>query len=283
MNYQLSADTVSELLTEVSKILSDNSIESHQTEAIQIITHFLKVERTQIFINPDLLISPIIRSQISEMLRGRCMGMPLQYLLGEVEFYNSIIHVTPDVLIPRPETELLVDTILQENPQTNLKVCDLCTGSGAIAISLKKARPQWQITATDISPAALKIAQKNAQENNCQIDFLLSDLFDDLDTKFDLIVCNPPYISEHDYENLKPELYYEPKLALTAPDNGLYFYKKIIQSAPACLNNAATLYLETGADQSQHLTQLANLSQVSSITLKKDYNSLDRFLIIKYL
>ena len=282
MNYLLSAGTVSELLTEISKILSNNSIESHQTEAIQIITHFLKVDRTQIFLKPDLPISHFIRSQISELLRGRCLGMPLQYLLGEVEFYNSMIKVTPDVLIPRPETELLVDTILQENPQTCLKVCDLCTGSGAIAISLKKARPRWQVTATDISPAALKVALQNALDNNCQIDFIISDLFSNIDTKFDLIVSNPPYISEHDYENLKPELYYEPRLALAAPDNGIYFYKKIIQLAPSYLKGSATLYLEIGADQSRQLTQLANHAPTNSITIKKDYNNHDRFLIIRF-
>ena len=282
MNISLTASHIFQLFSEISKILSKYSINSPEAEAELIINHFFNISRSQIYLKPDLPVSPEILTEISNLLAKRCQHDPLQYLLGEVEFYNSILKVTPDVLIPRPETELLVDIILQENPDKGIRMCDLGTGSGAIAIALKKARPDWQVTATDISPVALKLARQNAQNNHCQIDFLLSDIFSDIDTKFDLIVSNPPYISESDYLLLESEIFYEPKTALIASEDGLYFYHKIIQSASKYMHLPATLYLEIGAEQSSRITKLAVQAGASKIITKQDYNNFDRFMIINF-
>ncbi|MDP8210934.1 MAG: peptide chain release factor N(5)-glutamine methyltransferase [Candidatus Stygibacter australis] len=282
MNISLTASHIFQLFSEISKILSKYSINSPEAEAELIINHFFNISRSQIYLKPDLPVSPEILTEISNLLAKRCQHDPLQYLLGEVEFYNSILKVTPDVLIPRPETELLVDIILQENPDKGIRMCDLGTGSGAIAIALKKARPDWQVTATDISPVALKLARQNAQNNHCQIDFLLSDIFSDIDTKFDLIVSNPPYISESDYLLLESEIFYEPKTALIASEDGLYFYHKIIQSASKYMHLPATLYLEIGAEQSSRITKLAVQAGASKIITKQDYNNFDRIMIIKF-
>lgn len=282
MNYFSTTASISELLNTMGNILSDFSVESPRTEAILIISNVLEVTRTQMFLNPDTPVSLEKCLQISDIIKKRSQGYPLQYLLGEVEFYNSLLKVTPDVLIPRPETELLVDTVLQDNSGSNLKVCDIGTGSGAIAIALKKARPEWLITATDISPAALQIARLNAKKNECRIDFLISDLFSQLADKYDIIISNPPYISEAEYAALKPELYHEPKLALTAPENGLYFYQKIFQQIPDHLKLPAILYLEIGATQSREIKKLAVLSGADSIKTHQDLNDFDRFMTIKY-
>jgi len=282
MKVRLFATEIYPLLKEISQLLTKFSIDSPQAEAEHIIRHFLKISRSQIYLKPELSVAPEILTDISSLLTKRCEHYPLQYLLGEVEFYNSNLKVTPDVLIPRPETELLVELILEENPAKFLKVCDIGTGSGAIAIALKKARPDWQVTATDISPSALKIARQNAFDNNCQIDFMLSDIYSDINTKFDLIVSNPPYISESDYLLLESELFYEPKTALTASENGLFFYKKIIRYAHQYLNLPASLYLEIGAEQSSQISKLADQAEAQKIIIKKDYNNFDRIMIINF-
>ncbi|MDP8219807.1 MAG: peptide chain release factor N(5)-glutamine methyltransferase [Candidatus Stygibacter frigidus] len=282
MKVRLFATEIYPLLKEIIQLLTTFSVDSPQAEAEQIVSHFYNLNRTQIFQNPDLHVTWKIRLMIEKMLRTRSNHCPLQYLLGQVEFYNSNIKVTQDVLIPRPETELLVDIILQENKEKHLRVCDLGTGSGAIAIALKKARPDWQVIATDISAAALKIARENALINDCLIDFIQSDIFSDIKTKFDLIVSNPPYISKFDYDILKPELFYEPLIALTAPEDGLYFYKKIINSASKYLSLPATLYLEIGAEQSSKISKLADQAKAQKIIIKKDYNNFDRFMIIYF-
>ena len=282
MKVRLFATEIYSLLKEISQLLAKFSIDSPQAEAELIVSHFYKLTRTQIFQNPDLHVTWKMRLMIEKLLRTRYHNCPLQYLLGEVEFYNSILKVTPDVLIPRPETELLVDIILQENPDKGLKVCDLGTGSGAIAIALKKARPDWKVTATDISQAALQIARQNTQINNCKIDFIQSDIYSEINTKYDLLISNPPYISESDYLLLESELFYEPKNALTASENGLYFYHKIIQSASKYLYLPGTLYLEIGAEQSRQITKMAEHAGSDKIITKQDYNNFDRYMIINF-
>ncbi len=264
----------------IKQKLAQAGINSSQAEAEQIISHFLKIDRFEIYLKADLVISSSLQNEILKLVEKRCTHYPLQYLLGYVEFYNSLLKVTPDVLIPRPETELLVDIILKENSQNELNVLDIGTGSGAIAISLKKARPLWQITATDISEPALNIARMNANENNCLITFVNSDIFSHVEGKFDLIISNPPYISAQDYQALAPELFYEPANALLVPENGLYFYKKILNNAKSYLNSPAMIYFEIGADQSSEITNFAQKNLSAKISLQRDYNNFPRFLTI---
>ncbi len=272
--------SITALFSLIKQKLAQAGIDSSQAEAEQIISHFLKIDRSEIYLKPDLVISLSLQNEILCLAERRCSHYPLQYLLGYVEFYNSLLKVTPDVLIPRPETELLVDIILRENPQNELKVLDIGTGSGAIAISLKKARPLWQITASDISEPALNIAQMNANENNCLINFVNSDIFSQVKGKFDLIISNPPYISQVDYQNLAPELFHEPQNSLLAPDNGLYFFKAILRNAGIHLNAPAKIYFEIGADQFHEISSFAELTGTSNILLQKDYNNFPRFLTI---
>lgn len=282
MKIRLSATELSPLMKEINQLLTQFKVDSPQVETELIISHFFKLTRSQIYLKPDLHVTWKVRLQIEKILRTRYHHCPLQYLLEEVEFYNSILFVDQNVLIPRPETELLVDMILQENQQKTLSICDIGTGSGAIAIALKKARADWHITATDVSSAALSIAKKNADYNKCQIDFLVSDIFEQIVSKFDLIVSNPPYISESDYLHMQAELFYEPSIALIAPEDGLYFYRKIIKSAPIYLNLPGTLYLEIGAEQNSEIAKIAKNYYADKVVTKQDYNNFDRYMVITF-
>jgi len=273
---------ISEILDDIIHQFSKAGIPTAKTEAEMIISHIFKLKKFDIYLQPDHVIEDKIHDEINALVKKRCQHYPLQYILKEIEFHHITLKITTDVLIPRPETELLVEIIIKNMKNDYLKVLDLCTGSGAIAIALKNAKPNWQITASDISEKALNIAHENAKSNNCQIDFVHSDLFSSIKQKFDLIVSNPPYISESNYQKLDPELFYEPSSALVAPENGIFFYRKIIENCHKFLNLPASIFLEIGQDQVEKITNFANNCQIKNVILKKDYNNLPRYLIINF-
>jgi release factor glutamine methyltransferase len=274
--------SLNDLISSVCNMLSKAGIDSSEAETELIISHFLNLKKKDIFLQPERQIDSSLWDTIMDIAARRAKHYPLQYLLGSVEFYNSILKISPQVLIPRPETEILVEIILSQNSQKHLHLLEIGTGSGAIAIALKKERPNWQITATDISPAALNIARLNAESNNCQIKFLLSNLFQKINSTYDIIVSNPPYISEEIYKYLAPEIFYEPKNALTAPQDGLYFIKNIIDNSPEYLNRPASIYLEIGDDQAGFLQTYTQKLYADHISFKNDYNGFRRYLIITY-
>ena len=182
---------------------------------------------------------------------------PAQYIIGSAEFHGHSFKVDERVLIPRPETEELVDLILSENPNTNIKVLDIGTGSGAIALSLAIDRDNWQVTASDISSNALELAQENAEVIDVAIDFVQSDCFQEITGKYDIIVSNPPYISETDREEVGLNvLASEPHLALFAEEDGYAVYRKIAENAKKHLTEKGKIYLEIGYKQGEHVKKL---------------------------
>ena len=183
---------------------------------------------------------------------------PAQYIIGNAEFHGHSFKVDERVLIPRPETEELVNLILSENPNTNnIKVLDVGTGSGAIALSLATERSNWQVTASDISQDALDLAQENAEAIDVAIDFVQSDCFQAITGKYDIIVSNPPYISETDREEVGLNvLASEPHLALFAEEDGYAVYRKIAQNAQKHLTEKGKIYLEIGYKQGEHVKEL---------------------------
>lgn len=210
-------------------------------------------------------------------------GIPVQYIVGNVDFYGNIIRVDKNVLIPRFETELLVDkTIKRINKYFNnklIRILELGTGSGCIAISLKKEINSI-IDAIDISKEALSVAIDNAKINNVDINFMLADMTTYKDKKYDVIISNPPYIKKDELimDMVKDN---EPNIALYADDNGLYYYKKIIDNINYLTNDKYLICFEIGYTQGKYIEEYAkdNLSDIT-VSIEKDYNDRDRFIFI---
>ncbi|MER0123257.1 peptide chain release factor N(5)-glutamine methyltransferase [Streptococcus sp. ZJ93] len=207
---------------------------------------------------------------------------PAQYIIGKADFHGLELMVDPRVLIPRPETEELVDLILAENPTENLSVLDIGTGSGAIAISLVKAQPNWKVTATDISLDALAVAQENAHKQQVQLSFIKSDVWENIDGPFDMIVSNPPYIAREDVEEVGLNvLHSEPHIALFADEDGLVIYRQIAKRAAEFLTEKGKVYLETGYKQGQQVKDIFQTAfPEKRVRVLKDQFGQDRMVVV---
>ena len=212
---------------------------------------------------------------------------PLSHLVGFDYFYDRKFKVTKDVLSPRMETEELIYKVLEyikKSKKDSFKILDLCTGSGIIAITLKKeiVEKYTEIVASDISEKALSIAIENANNNNANITFIKSDLFDNISGKFDLIISNPPYISYKDKITIKDNvLKYDPHLALFAEEDGIYFYRKIIENAVHYLSKDGVIFFEIGYDQKEKIFELGKNNNFIT-TVYKDINDRDRIAKLIY-
>ncbi|MFH0357168.1 peptide chain release factor N(5)-glutamine methyltransferase [Streptococcus sp. A27] len=197
------------------------------------------------------------RDVIEQIFQQLKAHQPAQYILGYEDFHGLRFKVDERVLIPRPETEELVDLVLSENSRANLRVLDIGAGSGAIAVSLAHARADWDVVAVDISPDALTLAQENAERNKVDVQFILSDLFENISGTFDIIVSNPPYISPDDKAEVELNvLASEPHVALFAEEDGLAIYRNIIEQAGQFLTNNGKIYFEIGYKQGQQVSDL---------------------------
>ena len=219
---------------------------------------------------------------VEEIFKKLAEHIPAQYIIGHAEFFGMQLKVDERVLIPRPETEELVDLILAENPEKNLKVLDIGTGSGAIALALAKNRPDWSVTATDISQDALELATENAKRQDLNLSFIKSDCFSEISSKYDIIVSNPPYISRADEVEVGLNvLHSEPHLALFADEDGLAIYRRIAEDSKDYLNDGGKIYLEIGYKQGQSVPALfmENLPEKRVRTLKDQFGQ-DRMVVI---
>ena len=212
---------------------------------------------------------------------------PLSHLVGFDYFYDRKFKVTKDVLSPRMETEELIYKVLEyikKSKKDSFRILDLCTGSGIIAITLKKeiVEKYTEIVASDISEKALSIAIENANNNNANITFIKSDLFDNISGKFDLIISNPPYISYKNKITIKDNvLNYDPHLALFAEEDGIYFYRKIIENAVHYLSKDGVIFFEIGYDQKEKIFELGKINNFIT-TVYKDINDRDRIAKLIY-
>jgi release factor glutamine methyltransferase len=218
---------------------------------------------------------------LEEAIKRLENGEPVQYIVGDVDFYGNILKVNKNVLIPRRETEELVEKTIELLKEfKNPKIIDIGTGSGCIPITLKKQIPNSEITAVDISKEALEVAKENALLNNVDIKFIESNLFENINEKFDCIISNPPYI-RYDEEIMDIVKNNEPHLALYAPDNGLYFYKEILKNASNFTNNRFIIAFEIGEEQGTDIINIAKeYFPTSKIILEKDLQKFDRFIFI---
>ena len=213
---------------------------------------------------------------------------PIQYVMGQVKFCGLDFIVNEDVLIPRPETELLVDTtidLIVHSPWSivhRLRILDLCTGSGCIAIALTKGATNCRIIASDISKEALATAKKNSALNGVsgRIEFLHSDLFANIKGSFDIIVSNPPYVGRYEFGILQKEVLNEPRMAIDGGEDGLDFYRRIIHDAPRYMNEGGHLLMEIGYGQRQPIEEIINASgEFTILEVKKDFGGIDRVVV----
>ena len=219
---------------------------------------------------------------VGEIYQQLAAHKPAQYIIGYEEFFGMQLKVDERVLIPRPETEELVELILAENSEENLKVLDIGTGSGAISLALAKNRPAWSVTAADISQEALDLASENAKNQKLNIFFKKSDCFAEISEKYDIIVSNPPYISREDESEVGLNvLHSEPHLALFADEDGLAIYRRIAEDAKDYLKDGGKIYLEIGYKQGQSVPELfrKHLPEKRVRTLKDQFGQ-DRMVVV---
>lgn len=246
-------------------------LDSHAEEDVKIVfSYLLDLSYGDLMKKLDMDLDEDIKLQAVDVFEKIETGIPIQYALGKWDFYGRTFKVDENVLIPRPETELLVESILHEGIK-NKKILDIGTGSGAIAISLSLKEPQADVWACDISKKALANAIDNAKNLHARVNFLFSDLFENVEGKFDIIVSNPPYISEEDYRHLDEKLYYEPKTALLGGVKGYEIYERIINDLAEFLNPGGRVFFEIGYDQKDVLFELLGNKGFTDIKAKKDY------------
>ena len=269
------------LLKQATDFLTSHNITEAQLDAEVLLCGVLKIKRNILATLRQEKISQEQFQQYQNYLNKRIKGEPVDYILGTSEFMGLTFKVNSNVLIPRPETELIVEQANKFIKENNFKhILDLCTGSGAIAVSVARYNDNISVTASDISSKALQVAKENAEINNVsnKIEFLESNMFINIiDKKFDIIISNPPYVTEEEYKGLKKELFFEPKNAFLAGKDGLDFYRIIAENSARYLNPKGILLLELNANISLQIADLFN--DFLFVKIIKDYSGLDRILI----
>lgn len=258
---QFFAVNISETLAKATEILTQNEIAEPRREANSLLAFALGKDKTFLIAHSEYELSDKESANFQKTLDRRAKREPLQYIRGEQEFYGLDFVITPDVLIPRPETELLVEAAIEIlQTKENSRFCEIGTGSGCISVSILHAVKNAAATGADISEKALELTQMNAEKNSVadRLNLRNSDVFRNFeDEKFDLIISNPPYISISDFENLQSEVKnFEPKNALTDGGNGLSIIEKIISDAPEYLKPNCFLLMEIGFDQSNKVKKM---------------------------
>lgn len=272
----VTAEKRKELVERVAKELREAGIEE-RAEAEWIVSLKIGVKRDEL--DSEKLVSPSLVESVNALVKERASGRPLWYCVGDTDFYGYKIKVDERVLIPRPETELLVENALGFINKDS-EVLDLCTGSGAIAIAVQKESGA-RVTASDISTEAIALATENAKLNCAEIEFLQSDAFENLKGReFDVIISNPPYIKTGDIAGLQKEISFEPKIALDGGEDGLDFYRIIAKTAKKHLKKGGALFLEIGETQAEEVVKL--LKKAEEIKVIKDYEGKDRIIKAVY-
>lgn len=249
--------TTGEAVRELAMLLSFAGVETPVLDAEVLLAHCLGVERYRLVVDADRPLDPAAFRAARRLIRRRCAREPVAYIVGSKEFYSLDFQVTRDVLIPRPETELLVDMALY-HARPGAALLDLGTGSGAIAVSLARNRPDLKIYASDISPAALRVAKRNCRRiaGPRAVTFRAGDLFASFsDRRFDVIVSNPPYVDPALGPSLRREISFEPRIALFAEDRGRCVLTRIVASAGSHLTPDGVLLLEIGHDMREFIVE----------------------------
>ena len=278
--------TIAEVLTLSTTFLSDKKIDRARRSAEELLASILALKRMDLYLQYD---RPLLEGELERMrtlLKRRSTGEPLEQVLGEIEFYHCQLAITPDVLIPRQETEILVDLIakkIKERPVLGRSLWDLCTGSGCIGLSLKKSFSELNVSLSDLCPKALALAKKNAEANQLQVDLRLGDLLEPFfGETADFIICNPPYISQKEYEALDPGVRdFEPRSALLAGERGTEFYERMARELPPFLRPGAQIFFEIGSGQGAAVQEIFSSLPWRRSRLLLDWAGKDRFFFLE--
>lgn len=272
--------TYREVLRDARDFLKKAGVAEYEVDAWYLFAHVFDINRALFFLHEQDECPEDKVSLYKKLLEKRAARIPLQYITGVQEFMGLEFEVNENVLIPRQDTEILVEEVL--------KVCkgrtvlDMCTGSGCIVISLAKYGDLKRAVGSDISEKALQVAVKNAEKMNVDVTFICSDLFENIEGKYDIITSNPPYIKSDEFLTLMPEVRdHEPKLALEAGTDGLIYYKRIINALPEFLNPGGRVFFEIGYDQGKAVSGLLAKAGFCDIYVKKDLSGLDRVVCAK--
>ena len=272
-----------EILKYGKEELIKNNIEDASIIAKELAEHIFKITRAQMIANNDMEFSKDQTDNYINSIKKISTGIPIQYITNNQEFMNLNFYVDENVLIPQPDTETLVEEVINEYKEKKCEILDLCTGSGAIAISLAKYINESNIVASDISMKALQIAKLNAEKNlvRKKIEFIESDMFNKIyKDDFDIIVSNPPYIKTKVIGELDKQVKNEPYIALDGGADGLKFYKIIIENAYKYIKNEGKVFLEIGYDQKNELINLfKENNHYENIYSKKDLGGNDRIIV----
>jgi release factor glutamine methyltransferase len=290
--------TIQKLLLWTTEYFTKKGIDAPRLSAELLLSHVLGLKRIELYTQFNKIVEQERLSQLRELVKRVAEHEPIAYLTGKREFYSLDFEITRDCLIPRPETELLVERAIEflrtrsgNQPAVSLPnpyVCDLCTGCACVAVAIARNFANCRIVATDISDAALEVAERNISRHGLggRIELLRGDLFEPIipglgPAKFDLIVCNPPYVSQAQFEKLAKNVRdFEPKLALAAGADGLDIIKRIIADAAQFLKPASALMLEIGNEQGPVVHKLLEATgHFATIAIEKDYQNLDRLAV----
>ena len=278
---------IKEALKKSIELLEKNNIEESILKAKIILSTLLSKPKEYLLINENQELDKSIEETFFANIHKLCNNIPLQYVTNSQEFYGLKFYVDENVLIPRSDTEILVETVIKyvknlENKNGNLKILDMCTGSGIIAITLAKYCENVDITAVDKSENALKVAIKNAKTHNVynKINFVKSDMFENLKGKYNIIVSNPPYIEKDVIKTLSKDVQHEPEMALDGGIEGLDFYRIINNNVDNFLEKNGAVFLEIGYNQRDSVSEIfaENFKNIKCI---KDLNNLDRVIVGK--
>lgn len=278
--------TILEILTLSTEYLKQRAIASPRRQAEELLADVLGVKRMQLYTEFDRPLGDGELERCREWLKRRAKGEPLQYIRGEVEFFDCVFKVTPDVLIPRQETEILVDRVAQVLAKEELSgkvLWDICCGSGCIGIALKKRFPALQVVLVDICDKALQVARDNAQRNGVEVECLLGDLFGPLQGKqADFVVCNPPYVTEDEYGELEIEVRaHEPKKALVSGKTGVEFYERLARELPAHFKAGGRAWFEIGRGQGAPLKEIFRAPNWKGCDVANDWAGCERFFSLE--
>ncbi len=280
--------TLGSCIHRAARDFGEQGLASPRLDAEVILAHVLEVDRLYLYRNPEESLTQEVVSAFQSMTARRLRGEPVAYLLGRKEFWSLVFEVNEQVLIPRPDTECLVEEVLKVCAavvSSGFRILDLGTGSGAIGVALAWELPHAHVIATDISPGALDVSRRNARRHGVEqrMTFLVGHLFTPLSGKFDIIVSNPPYISATEFETLPLDVRdYEPVSALLAGPVGTIFHEQIIAECAEYLNEGGRLFLEIGSDQRQRVeAMLAAADLFEEIRFRRDDAGLDRVAVAR--